>query len=899
MNSRTHFPRASKWKRPNKARPCVFCNARAMISKFFSPFYHRGRLDRILLAIYLLINALVLINALLHNPYNGYDAHDHINYIEALASHWRLPTKAETGQYYSPPLPYILPAILTAAQIGLWKAVKLAQLINVLLAMGLTYYLLKICDLIGPENSHLKIASIGMLGILPVFYRSFSLIRGEPYLAFLAVYITHRTLLIFLKKEITTFNVIMLGITLGMAILARQWGFFLFPPILIFAAWANYSGRETSLRRIAVVISSFIIAFLVGGWFYALIYKQYGTLTAFDRKPQKLSAEHLSALFAFDESSEKLFTDPVRTSLSNHFFPIFYADTWGDYWGYFLIYAKDTYTGQFNDGIVFQNLTRTTPLAENMVTNRFTINSYLGIANLVSLIPSIVSLSGLVYGLLLFIRLIAKKTTSDLDHATALFAMISGATAAGYGWFLIRYQSAVQSGDLIKSTYLLQIFPFLALLAGIVLERVRERWPKWWLGLMAMLSVVFLVDLPAMFTRYTYFTSSPTTVGFMISTIAFIAGIIIIYWLHNQYHLDIIVEPVSPPPNPALISICVPARDEEKNIRACIEAILAQTYPNFEVIVVDDRSTDATPEILRGFAAQDDRLKVISGSDLPSGWAGKPHALYQAAAAARGQWLCFVDADTFLTPAALTSCYVKALETRADLFTIMTYQLTETFWEKAVMQIVLTALTVGFPPRRVNDPGRRDAIANGQFILIKRKVYDAIGGHEAIQDQIVEDKAIAEKFKWTRFRLVVADGMQVARTRMYTALSEMWEGWTKNIYLGLRDRPALLSLGAFGAFLSVAAALFLPVWPVLGLIWLLNGGGWMAMTVVVKALTLWGVLLYARAAVAHRMGISRWYALTTPLGAGVFAAMMLVSTWKVMSGRGVTWRGRKYLPPRR
>src|SRR5574341_1081350 len=187
MNSRTHFPRASKWKRPNKARPCVFCNARAMISKFFSPFYHRGRLDRILLAIYLLINALVLINA--------------------LASHWRLPTKAETGQYYSPPLPYILPAILTAAQIGLWKAVKLAQLINVLLAMGLTYYLLKICDLIGPENSHLKIASIGMLGILPVFYRSFSLIRGEPYLAFLAVYITHRTLLIFLKKEITTFNV--------------------------------------------------------------------------------------------------------------------------------------------------------------------------------------------------------------------------------------------------------------------------------------------------------------------------------------------------------------------------------------------------------------------------------------------------------------------------------------------------------------------------------------------------------------------------------------------------------------------------------------------------------------------------------------------------------------------
>ncbi len=382
---------------------------------------------------------------------------------------------------------------------------------------------------------------------------------------------------------------------------------------------------------------------------------------------------------------------------------------------------------------------------------------------------------------------------------------------------------------------------------------------------------------------------------FTISTALFIGGILVIYWIHNQYHLDIVVEPVSPPPNSPLISVCVPARNEQHNIRACLEALLAQTYPRYEVIVLDDRSMDATPAILREFSNRQ-HLRVLTGSKLPPGWAGKPHALYQAAASAHGDWLCFVDADTFLAPEALASCYAKAVGTRADLFTILTFQITGTFWEKVVLPLVMTALSVGFSPRKVNDPGRRDAVANGQFILIRRGVYSAIGGHERIKDQIVEDKAIAEQVKWSGHRLVIADGRRVARTRMYTSLPQMWEGWTKNIYLGLRDRLGLLLLGAIGAFLLVVAALVLPIWPLLGLFWYLHDGAWMALAVIAKSLFLWGVLLYARAAVAHGMGISRWYALTTPLGAGVFAAMMLTSAWKVVSGKGVTWRGRTYNP---
>jgi len=379
-----------------------------------------------------------------------------------------------------------------------------------------------------------------------------------------------------------------------------------------------------------------------------------------------------------------------------------------------------------------------------------------------------------------------------------------------------------------------------------------------------------------------------------LSSVLFVAALVIIYWIHNQYHLDIVVEPATPPSSGPLISICVPARDEEHNISACVQALLAQDYPDFEVIVLDDRSTDATPEILRHLAAKEDRLKVVHGSDLPEGWAGKPHALHQAAGVARGEWLCFVDADTFVSPQALSACCAKAIQTRADLFSIITFQVMGTFWEKVVIPLVMTALSVGFAPRKVNDPGRRDAIANGQFILINRSVYEAVGGHESIKDQIVEDKALAERVKWNGFRLVLADGKHMAQTRMYTSLPAMWEGWTKNIYLGLSDRPSLLWLGVFGAALCLIAALFLPIWPLLGIVWWWRGGGWPALSVVAEAVVLWGFLLSMRARAARAMRLSAWWALTTQLGAAVFAAMMLTSAWKVLSGRGVTWKGRTY-----
>lgn len=383
---------------------------------------------------------------------------------------------------------------------------------------------------------------------------------------------------------------------------------------------------------------------------------------------------------------------------------------------------------------------------------------------------------------------------------------------------------------------------------------------------------------------------------FALSTLAFLAALFILYWLHNQAWLDIQTPHVPPPAAGPLISLIVPARNEKKNIRRCVESLLAQDYPNLEILVLDDRSTDLTPVILAELAAHDSRLVTLAGGDLPSGWAGKPHALHQAAKSATGQWLLFVDADTFLHPNAVSAALASAQKNGADLYTVMTEQITGSFWERVVMPLVMTALSVGFSPRKVNDPHTRDAIANGQFILIKRFVYDAIGGHEKLKNQIVEDKAISEQVKWNGYRLIVADGRGIAQTRMYTDLPSMWEGWTKNIYLGLADKPAMLLLGAFGAFLALMAALFLPAWPLLGLLWHLSGGGWMSLGIVIESLVVWAALLYFRMRVNAQMGIPRWYAFTTPLGAGVFAAMMFTSAWKVLSGQGVTWKGRAYDP---
>jgi chlorobactene glucosyltransferase len=374
-------------------------------------------------------------------------------------------------------------------------------------------------------------------------------------------------------------------------------------------------------------------------------------------------------------------------------------------------------------------------------------------------------------------------------------------------------------------------------------------------------------------------------------------GMYITWLVHNRSSLDIVVEPVSdlgPFPDrdeSPLISVIIPARNEGRNIKRSIQALFEQTYPNYELIVVDDRSNDETPNILLELKKQDARLHIIHGVELPMGWAGKPHALVQGAVAARGEWLCFMDADTFAAPDLLGSTYRKAVNLGVDLFSILTDQELDSFWERTILPLVFLGLSFGFPAQRVNDPSKPDAISNGQFILIKRTVYDHVGGHSAVKDRIDEDKAIATLVKRAGYRLVIADGRKVARTRMYTSLPEMWEGWTKNIYLGLSDRLWLL---LFGAILGLVVSIVLPFWLLGGLIWLSSGGEIAAVVVVAEAGLLWAFLSVKRYQSCRAFHIPGGYAFTFPLGALIFTAMMFASAYNVISGQGVLWKGRRY-----
>jgi chlorobactene glucosyltransferase len=374
-------------------------------------------------------------------------------------------------------------------------------------------------------------------------------------------------------------------------------------------------------------------------------------------------------------------------------------------------------------------------------------------------------------------------------------------------------------------------------------------------------------------------------------------GLYIARAVHSRSNLDIVVDPARDgelpltAEKPPLISVLVPARNEERNIRRCLLALSIQTYPNYELIVVDDRSDDETPEILAEITRSEPRLRILPGVELPAGWTGKPHALVQGAAAARGEWLCFIDADTFAEPGLLASAYQVATRYGADMFSILTEQEMFTFWERTILPLVFLGLSYGFPAQRVNDPAKPDAISNGQFILIRRHVYEHVGGHTSVKDRVDEDKAIAQVVKRAGYRLLLADGRKVARTRMYTSLPEMWEGWTKSIYIGLRDRLWLL---LFGVLLGVMVSIGFPLWLFGGVVWLAIGGGLTAAFVTLEAAVLWAYVLWERLRVSKSFGIPPGYAFTFPLGAFLFTLMMLASAFKVISGRGVSWKGRRY-----
>ncbi|MGD8872515.1 MAG: glycosyltransferase family 2 protein, partial [Gemmatimonadota bacterium] len=336
--------------------------------------------------------------------------------------------------------------------------------------------------------------------------------------------------------------------------------------------------------------------------------------------------------------------------------------------------------------------------------------------------------------------------------------------------------------------------------------------------------------------------------------------------------LVVIREPTELPPGPdpgaaaPLVSVIVPARNEAANIERCLASLTESAYPVFEVIVVDDRSTDGTGALARALpAGRALRIEVIDGEDLPSGWLGKPWACWQGARIAEGDLLLFTDADTVHGQDLLGRSVAGMVEDEADLMTLVGRQLMETFWERLVQPQVFLTMSCRFPrfERIAHNDRWRDAIANGQFLLFRREAYEAIGGHEAVRDEVVEDLALAQHVKRAGLALRIRRADTDLATRMYRSLPQLVEGWSKNILTGgLQTFPHWARpFVAPAAFLSgIVLWLVPPVALVLSLVGIL-GDAWLVWSTAVCVISVVLVGHFTR-----RMGESPVYGLLYPLG---------------------------------
>jgi GT2 family glycosyltransferase len=238
-----------------------------------------------------------------------------------------------------------------------------------------------------------------------------------------------------------------------------------------------------------------------------------------------------------------------------------------------------------------------------------------------------------------------------------------------------------------------------------------------------------------------------------------------------------------------IVSVIVPARNEEVSLGDCLQSLVGQTGIAFEIIVVDDDSTDRTREIAASFP----KVRVIGADPLLPGWTGKNNAVTSGARHALGEWLLFTDADTVHLPGSLAASVKEAQECKADLLSYSPEQIVRTFSEKAVMPVIFAELATQFRPKDVSDPASTAAAANGQYILITREAYDAVGGHAALAGELLEDVALARAIKQSGHRIFFRYGADRVRTRMYRSFVQLREGWTRNLAL-LFARPHWLAV---------------------------------------------------------------------------------------------------------
>jgi glycosyltransferase involved in cell wall biosynthesis len=332
-----------------------------------------------------------------------------------------------------------------------------------------------------------------------------------------------------------------------------------------------------------------------------------------------------------------------------------------------------------------------------------------------------------------------------------------------------------------------------------------------------------------------------------------------------------------------MISAIIPARNEEANIARSVESLDGQADVR-EIIVVNDQSSDRTAEILAQLGARIARLRVVEISELPMGWVGKNFAAATGAQLAAGDWLLFVDADTQLLPGAARRALADAEEHAASLVSYSPEQVMDTLAEETLIPFVYARLAERFSFERVNDPALPDAAANGQFLMIRRDAYDAIGGHEAVRGRVLEDVALARLVKANGRNLFFGPGQGIARTRMYRTFGALWQGWTKNLYELMGGTPGSFAREIIETFPWLEIALLIYGF------WASGRSRWILIAAAVMVLAA-SHLRYARALQRNRypLSIIQFYMPASLL----YACVLSASAWKHARG-SVAWKGRRY-----
>ena len=370
----------------------------------------------------------------------------------------------------------------------------------------------------------------------------------------------------------------------------------------------------------------------------------------------------------------------------------------------------------------------------------------------------------------------------------------------------------------------------------------------------------------------------------------FVLIVLLLFALNLIFNLIALKRPSKfagiPDPVP-FVSVLIPARNEETNIGQCVLSLIHQDYANFEIVVLDDNSTDNTAAIVAAMQENTSHLRLIHGEPLPSGWAGKPFACQQLAHQAAGSWLLFVDADTVHKPFMLRSVMSMALHEKVSLLSGLPRQVTSGLPQKIVMPLMYFILLSWFPIWFLNKTRKPwPTLAIGQFMLFPKEEYWKVGGHAAVKTRIIEDVWFGAEIKKAGGRFIAADLSTVMSTDMYKSVETMSEGWGKWLYSVMALSPVALIAFFAAAYLFLLAPYF----------WLVHSfaldSGPSDWKLIVLAQVI--VLLLMRWAVDHRFREPVGSFIFHPLGIIFLVLVAIYSAARRAVGAGVAWKGRVY-----